>query len=170
VNNTRTDPDYFPGSGPNGIEMLSKLCVPIIYEGRVLGTINLESLRFNRFSNKEACTLEAFSKEIAPTMCKLMEEGSLNIKPIGPFFGSNRTGLEMSMDILRVIGCGESVQTKILYAVNVSWKPGTMILRELESKGYITLEHLTDSKNAYRITELGLRELAEYKKIKSLFQ
>jgi putative methionine-R-sulfoxide reductase with GAF domain len=68
VNNTSTDPDYFPGNSPNGIEMLSELCVPIIYEGNVLGTINLESMRYNNFTNKDASTVEAFSKEIAPAI------------------------------------------------------------------------------------------------------
>jgi predicted transcriptional regulator len=57
-----------------------------------------------------------------------------------------------------------------MYAVNISWRPGTMILRELESKGYITVELLNNSKKAYMITELGLRELTEYEKLKSLLQ
>jgi DNA-binding PadR family transcriptional regulator len=45
-----------------------------------------------------------------------------------------------------------------------------MILKELESKGYVTVEPLTDFRNVYRITELGLRELTEYEKLKSVLQ
>jgi predicted transcriptional regulator len=74
------------------------------------------------------------------------------------------------MDILKDIECGESVKTRILFASNDSWRPGTIILRELESKGYISVKSLSGSKKAYRITELGLTELAEYQKLKTFLK
>ncbi|MCK4702239.1 hypothetical protein KAT55_02670 [Candidatus Bathyarchaeota archaeon] len=42
VNDTSTDPDYFPGDGRDAVTMLSELCIPMIYREETLGTINFE--------------------------------------------------------------------------------------------------------------------------------
>jgi predicted transcriptional regulator/putative methionine-R-sulfoxide reductase with GAF domain len=163
VNNTQSDPDYFPRSGPNGLEMLSELCVPIIYEDRVLGTINLESKRLNSFSVNDALIVEAFSREIAPSMYKIIEGGSLITEPVESSV-STRSNLELCMDVLSVVEGGECVKTRIFNEVNVSWSPGVRVLRDLISRGFVNMEPLSDFRDAYRITELGSKTLIEYKK------
>lgn len=65
VTDTHLDPDYFPGQ-VNGIgEIRSELCVPIIYEGTVLGTINLESRNVSNYSVKDAHIVEEYAKVLA---------------------------------------------------------------------------------------------------------
>jgi predicted transcriptional regulator/putative methionine-R-sulfoxide reductase with GAF domain len=166
VNNTRTDEDYYPGNGPYAVEMLSELCVPIIHEENVLGTINLENRSFNSFSLNDAKIVEDLAKEIAPALNRILTNLELDKIPVRTV----RSREEIKMDILKAIKNGETNKTKICNAANVSWSPGTKILGELESVGHVTLEHYSKDVKIYIITDLGLRALTEFENLRSLIR
>ena len=166
VNDTQIDPDYYPGEGPIGVKILSELCVPIIFEDDVLGTINLESTRLNNFSIRAAFLVESFSNEVARALSRLREEkGTITITQSS---GVNRSSIEVYVDVLKVIADGETIKTKIFNLANVSWSTGTEILGKLESKGHVIVERLSSSRYVYRITGQGLSALSEYKRVKSI--
>jgi GAF domain-containing protein len=72
VNDTSGDPDYFPGDGADSYTMMSELCVPLVHEGKVLGTINLENLHPGRFTAEDARTAEAFAAEITGAVHRVL--------------------------------------------------------------------------------------------------
>lgn len=166
VNNTRNDTDYFPGTGLYAEEMLSELCIPIIYDDEVLGTINLENRSYNFFSIKDAYKVEELAKEIAPAVYRLKNIIDLDKHPARPV----RSREEIKMDILKAITNGETFKTKICNAANVSWSPGNKILEELESAGYVKVGPYSRHIKTYSVTELGLRALTEFENLRSLIR
>ena len=65
ITDTRLDPDYFPGQVNDSFEIRSELCVPVIYEGKVLGTINLESTNIANYSVRDAQIVEKYARILA---------------------------------------------------------------------------------------------------------
>lgn len=72
-----------------------------------------------------------------------------------------RSRLQIYFDVLIAVSEGETIQTRIMYRSNLSWKRIQQILVTLLDQGYVQMD---DEKNAkrYRITERGLRALQYY--------
>ncbi|MDO4574641.1 MAG: GAF domain-containing protein [Planctomycetia bacterium] len=60
-NDTENDPYYISG----GINARSSLTVPILFEGNILGVLNVESTKLNAFSEMDVRFIEIFVREIA---------------------------------------------------------------------------------------------------------
>ena len=162
VYDTSKDKDYYSGEGPNGVKMLSELCVPIAYKNQVLGTINLESTKPHHFTYKEAETLERFVKEIAKTAHKLTVKEATGAETTS---AKKRSTNDIQMEMLRSIKEGVTGITRICYAGKVPWYRGKPMLQQLEEEGYIILEQDTPHRKKYKITEKGLSALKVYDKL-----
>ena len=60
-NDTKNDPLYVPGA----INAKSSLTVPLVYNNKVIGTCNVESVKPNNFSSQDQLFLELYAKDIA---------------------------------------------------------------------------------------------------------
>ena len=165
VNDTRKDPDYFPGDGSDSFTMLSELCVPMIHEGTVLGTFNFESKQPGRFTEEDAEAAEVFTREVAEAVHRV-----LGHEPPGGGLQNccttrTRSSLDRYHDVLRAVHEGESVANKILNRVAIQWKPGKEMIDELVAKGYLAMEQVSASRHVYRITEEGVKVLKTYEDI-----
>lgn len=67
LNDVSKDPDYLDGS----LNTLSELVVPIIFEGRVLGVLNVESLDLNAFSVNDVQLVEVLAQNVGVTLTRL---------------------------------------------------------------------------------------------------
>jgi len=165
VNDTSGDPDYFPGDGADRYTMLSELCVPLVYEGEALGTINLESRRPGRFTAEDVEVAEAFAGEIAGAVHRVIGDrqvgGGLELCQVA----TARTALERCSDILRAAQGGETVMNKILNRAAIQWMPGKQLIEDLVCKGYLERGKASASRYAYSITEEGVKALETYESI-----
>ena len=162
VNDTRQDPDYFPGNGCDAVTMLSELCVPMIHHGKVLGTINLESLQPGRFSEEDARVAEAFTREIAEAVHRVRGD-----KPTsGGLQELRQVMIRSTMNnyhgILEVVHDGEKVLNRILYRVAIPWKRGKEMVGNLVAKGYLTRERISAARYIYKITDEGVEAMKNY--------
>jgi putative methionine-R-sulfoxide reductase with GAF domain/predicted transcriptional regulator len=149
VNNTRLDPDYFPGFGYDGVETLSELCVPIIYDSEVFGTINLESRRMANYSRRDAAVVEVFAEELAKIIYFKGQTGEGHEY----FNGKIRSSHDMYIDVLAAVDSGEGVATRILNSVNISWKRGKEILDQLVDNGLLESRRISHRSRIYSVTE-----------------
>lgn len=78
-----------------------------------------------------------------------------------------RSRVEITFDILEVIGAGLDSPTKIMYAANMSWSVLSEELKNLREKGLIEVVSLGKRKSV-RITGKGLELLKKYHEIKSI--
>jgi predicted transcriptional regulator len=163
VKDTRTDPDYLPGG--SNIQMLSEMCVPIVHQGRVLGTINFENQHSGHFSEEDAETAEAFTNEIAEAIHRVNGKRAPTEKLRGVYQVKNRSVMDRYRDILKAISEGETVLNRILNKTVIPWKPGKDMVNDLVTKGYLAKEQTSASRYAYRLTEEGLTALKTYEGI-----
>jgi putative methionine-R-sulfoxide reductase with GAF domain/predicted transcriptional regulator len=162
VNDTSMDADYFPGDGCDAVTMLSELCVPMIHQGEVLGTINLECRDSGRFSEEEARFAEAFASEVAEAVYKALGETPSAAGPRRPRFARNRSTMDNYHEILRAVHSGERVLNRILYRAAIPWKRGKEMADNLVAKGYLTKEKISAARYIYRITEEGVEAMKNY--------
>lgn len=158
VNDTRKDPDYFPGDGHDRFNMLSELCVPLIHRGKVLGTINFESRRQGAFSERDAEAAEAFTQEIAEAVYRLHGRWQYEGSP-ALVEGGVRSPMEVERDLLRVVLGGETVLNRILNRTAVQWKRGKELVDDLVARGLLVREGASARRYVYRVTEEGVKLL-----------
>ncbi len=60
--------DRFPDLRVNARRLPSLVCVPLLHEGRVAGTINLRSTKARAYPDRAVQTLEAIAKRLAPEL------------------------------------------------------------------------------------------------------
>jgi predicted transcriptional regulator len=165
VNDTRKDPDYYSGYSDDDSTMLSELCVPMIHGGKVLGTINFEDHEIGRFSEEDAETAEAFTREIAEAIHrvwgkKALVEGSRVVYQV-----KTRSSMDRYHDLLKAVNEGETVLNRILNRTVIPWKPGKDMVDDLVTIGYLAKEQSTARRYSYRITEEGFKALKTYEDI-----
>jgi len=165
VNDTREDHDYFPEDRGDSFTVLSELCVPIIHGGKVLGTINFESSKPGRFTEGEAEVAEAFMREIAEAVHRVLGHEPPRGGRQTFYMTRTRSSLDRYHDLLKVVQGGESVANKILNSAAIPWKPGKEMLDELVAKEYLAREQVSASRHVYRITESGVKVLKTYEGI-----
>ena len=83
---------------------------------------------------------------------------------------TRRSGFQIAVDVLTVIGEGEKRPTRIMYASNLSWNSlkGTLNIRV--GKGYVDEMFLNKKKKRYSITSKGTDVLGYYNRLESLVQ
>ena len=164
VNDTRLDPDYFPGDGHDAVTMLSELCVPMIHRGKVLGTINLECLQPGRFSEEDARVAEAFTREVADAVHFVRGDA-----PTGGlqtcYQVRNRSTMDNYHGILRAVYDDEKVLNRIVYRVALPWKRGKEMVNHLVIKGYLAKEQASAHRYVYTITDEGVKAMNTYEGI-----
>ncbi|MFH2110735.1 MAG: GAF domain-containing protein [Candidatus Bathyarchaeota archaeon] len=165
VNDTREDPDYFPGNGSDSFTMLSELCVPLIHGGKVLGTVNFESRHPGRFSEKDAETAEAFAGVIAGAVHRVREKYALMDGSRVVYQVKARSSMDRYHDLLKAVYEGETVLNRMLNRTVIPWNPGKSMVDDLVTKGYLTREKATARRYKYRITEEGIKALKTYEGI-----
>lgn len=163
VKDTRKDPDFLPGG--SNIQMLSEMCVPLIHQGKVLGTINFENRYPGHFSEEDANTAEAFANEIAEAIHRVKGKRAPTNELRGVYQVKNRSVVDRYRDILKTVSEGETVLNRILNKTVIPWKPGKDMVNNLVTKGYMVKEQTSGSRYAYRITEEGLTALKTYEGI-----
>ena len=170
VNDTEKDPDYFPGNGSDSFTMLSELCVPMVHNDKVLGTINFENRRPGRFSEEDAEAAEAFAAEIADAVHRVCGKRALVEGPQVVCQVGARSTVEMYHDLLRVVYEGETVLNRILNKTRIHWVTGKGMVDDLKVKGYIVREQVTARRYVYRITEEGIKALKTCEGIVGIFR
>ena len=165
VNDTQADPDYFPGDGGDSFTMLSELCIPLIHEGKALGTVNFESRQPGRFTSEEAETAEAFAAEISDTLHRVLGDEQAKGEHQTSYMTRTRSTLDRYHDVLRAVYEGESVMNKILNRTAIQWMPGKQLIDDLVCRGYLEKKKVTASRYTYSITGEGLKALKTYKGI-----
>ena len=162
VNDTRADPAYFPGESGASFTMLSEMCIPLIHEEKVLGTINFESRRPGRFTSEEA---EAFAGEISDALHRVLGDEQAKVRLQTCNLTRTRSTPDRYHDLLRAVRDGESVANRILNKAAIQWIPGKQLIDDLVCRGYLEKKKVSASRYAYRITEEGLKTyegIAEY--------
>ena len=161
VNDTREDPDYFPGEGRDAVTMLSELCVPMIYQDEVLGTINLECREADRFTEEDRRAVEALAREVAVAVHRVHgnpAEGESG----GGCGAKNRSTVDNYYGILVAVYDGETVLNRIVHRVALPWKRGKEMVSNLVAKGYLCREKKSAARYVYKITERGVEALKTY--------
>jgi len=81
-----------------------------------------------------------------------------------------RSKLQMSIEVLDTISCGEHRPTRLMYACNLSWRSINDVLSLLESKGYI--EDLSEEgmRKHLSITNNGKELLGYFSGLENLVQ
>jgi putative methionine-R-sulfoxide reductase with GAF domain/predicted transcriptional regulator len=161
VNDTREDPDYFPGDGWDAVTMRSELCVPMIYQDEVLGTINLECREAGRFTMEDRRAVEALAREIAEAVHRVRgdpAEGEVG----GGRGAKNRSTVDIYYGILVAVYDGETVLNRIVHRVALPWKRGKEMVSNLVAKGYLRREKISPARYIYKITERGVEALKTY--------
>ncbi len=161
VNDTRRDPDYFPGDGRNAVTMLSELCVPLIHEDEVLGTINLECRRPGRFTEEDKRLAEAFTREIAEAVHRIRVEAP-TAKPWERYSVKNRSTMDNYYGILVAVYNGETVLNRIVHRVALPWKRGKEMVTNLVTKGYLRKQKKSSARYIYNITDQGVKAMKTY--------
>jgi predicted transcriptional regulator len=164
VNDTRVDPDYFPGDGGDSHTMLSELCIPLIHDGKALGTVNFESKTLGRFTDDEAEAAEAFAGEITDALRRVLSEEPVSGGRIC-VITRTRSALDRYHDVLKAVRGGESVANKILNRAAIQWMPGKQMIEDLVRKGYLERKKATARRYTYSITEEGVKALKTYEEI-----
>jgi putative methionine-R-sulfoxide reductase with GAF domain/predicted transcriptional regulator len=161
VNDTSKDPDYFPGDGHDAATMLSELCIPLIHQDEVLGTINLECREAGRFTEEDKRVAEAFTKEIAKAVHKVQAK-----RPKGKLRErhsvKNRSAMDNYYNILVAVYNGEIVLNRIVHRVALPWKRGKEMVNNLVTKGYLRKEKISAARYVYKITDEGIKAMKTY--------
>jgi putative methionine-R-sulfoxide reductase with GAF domain/predicted transcriptional regulator len=161
VNDTSTDPDYFPGDGSDAFTMLSELCIPIIREGKALGTVNFECHQPGSFTEEDARVAEAFAREIAEAVHRVRGD-----TPTGEMWErysvKNRSTMDNYYEILEAVHDGEGVLNRIVHRVALPWKRGKEMVNNLVIKGYLTREKISAARYVYKITDEGVKAMNTY--------
>ena len=83
-----------------------------------------------------------------------------------------RSKLEIYMDILAAIRGGTVIPTRIMYRVNLSWKPLKQIFETLTTQGLIVEQSMDDDdkrkKRVYALTDKGENVLNYFDRTKAL--
>jgi len=162
VNDTRHDPDYFPGDGCDAVTMLSELCVHMIHREKSLGTVNFECRQPGCFSEEDARVAEAFTREIAEAVYRVRGEaatlGGAQERRV-----KTRSTSDIYHEILEVANGGEGVLNRIVHRVALPWKRGKEMVNHLAAKGYLTREKISAARYVYRITDKGVEAIKKYK-------
>ena len=161
VNDTRGDPDYFPGEGRDAVTMLSELCVPLIYQDEVLGTINLECREAGRFTEDDKRVAEALAQKIAEAVHRVRGDPAEG-KAGGGRGAKNRSTMDNYYGILVAVYGGETVLNRIVHRVALPWKRGKEMVSNLVEKGYLRKEKKSAARYVYRITKQGVEALKTY--------
>lgn len=161
VNDTRRDPDYFPGDGRDAFTMLSELCVPIIHEGEVLGTINLECRQAGRFTEEDKRIAEAFTREIAAVVHRVRGDTSKG-EAWERYSVKNRSTIDNYYSILLAVYNGEEVLNRIVHRLVLPWKRGKEMVNHLVAKGYLRKEKISAARYIYKITDEGVKAMKTY--------
>ncbi|GAI08079.1 unnamed protein product, partial [marine sediment metagenome] len=160
-NDTRADPDYFPGNGCDAVTMLFELCVPMIHRGKVLGTINFECRQPGCFSEEDVKVAEAFTREIAEAVHRVQgDEPTGGIQELRRM--KTRSTMDNYLEILKAVHDGERVLNRILYRVALPWKRGKEMVNKLVAKGYLTREKVSAARYIYKITDEGVMAMNTY--------
>lgn len=167
INDTSRDPDYYSGDPED--TMSSEMCVPMIHDGRVLGTINFEHMHPSRYTEKDVQAAEAFAGEIAEAVSRVHKTRQEK-KPGAAGHVKARSPIEIYRDILRTVNDGETVLNRILNNTAIQWKPGKELVNELVSKGYLSREKTSGRRYTYRITEEGVQALNAYDDVVKRFR
>jgi len=161
VNDTRQDPDYFPGNGYDAVTMLSELCIPMIHRGKVLGTINFECCQPGCFTEENARVAEVFTREVAEAVHRVRGDaptpGGAQERRV-----ETRSTSDIYHEVLEVVNGGEGVLNRIVYGVVLPWKRGKEMVTNLVAKGYLTKEKVSAARYVYRITDEGVEVSKKY--------
>jgi predicted transcriptional regulator len=83
---------------------------------------------------------------------------------------TRRSGFQIAVDVLTVIGEGEDRPTRIMYASNLSWNSLRGTIDILVGKGYVDEMFLNEKQKRYSITSKGSDVLGYYNRLESLVQ
>jgi len=87
---------------------------------------------------------------------------------------SRRSKFEIYMDILAEIKGGTVIPTRIMYGVNLSWKPLKQILKTLTAQMLIEEQSMGDidkrTRKVYALTEKGENVLNYFNRAKGLME
>jgi len=83
---------------------------------------------------------------------------------------TRRSGFQIAVDVLTVIGEGEDRPTRIMYASNLSWNSLRGTLDLLVTKGYVDEALMNQRKKRYSITGKGRDVLSYYDRLETLVQ
>ena len=83
---------------------------------------------------------------------------------------TRRSGFQIAVDVLTVIGEGEDRPTRIMYASNLSWNSLRGTLDLLVAKGYVDEVLMNQRKKRYSITGKGREVLSYYDRLETLVQ
>ncbi len=83
---------------------------------------------------------------------------------------TRRSGFQIAVDVLTVIGEGEDRPTRIMYASNLSWNSLRGTIDILVGKGYVDEMFLNEKQKRYSITSKGRDVLGYYNRLESLVQ
>ena len=83
---------------------------------------------------------------------------------------TRRSGFQIAVDVLTVIGEGEDRPTRIMYASNLSWNSLRGTLDLLVAKGYVDEALMNQRKKRYSITGKGMDVLSYYDRLETLIQ
>lgn len=83
---------------------------------------------------------------------------------------TRRSGFQIAVDVLTVIGEGEDRPTRIMYASNLSWNSLRGTLDLLVAKGYVDEALMNQRKKRYSITGKGREVLSYYDRLETLVQ
>ncbi len=161
VNDTRDDPDYFPGNGRDAVTMLSELCVPMIHGDTVIGTVNLECRRAGRFTEEDKEVAEAFTRMIAEAVHRVQADAPTG-EPRMSRGVKNRSTTDNYYGILAAVYNGETVLNRIVHRVALPWKRGKEMVTNLVEKGYLRREKISAARYVYKITDTGVRAMKTY--------
>ena len=81
---------------------------------------------------------------------------------------TRRSGFQIAVDVLTVIGEGEDRPTRIMYASNLSWNSLRGTLELLVAKGYVDEALVNLKRKRYSITGKGRDVLGYYDRLGTL--
>jgi putative methionine-R-sulfoxide reductase with GAF domain/predicted transcriptional regulator len=161
VNDTRRDPDYFPGDGRDAVTMLSELCVPLLHQRKVLGTINMECRQADRFTEQDKRLAKAFSRKISEAVHRVRGDTPKG-KAWVRYSVKNRSTMDNYYGILVAVYNGETVLNRIVQRVVLPWKRGKEMVTNLVAKGYLRKEKISAARYIYKITDQGVKAMKTY--------
>ena len=98
VSNAKQDKDYVHGRGDEKNEWLSELAVPVKINETVVAVLNIEDIKENNFTEKDAELVEILAEHVSSAMSRIEQTENL-IKSEEKY----RTFLESSMDAIFVV-------------------------------------------------------------------
>ena len=84
-----------------------------------------------------------------------------------------RSKLEIMLEVLSAVINGIDKPTRIMYAVNLSWRPTKSLLSSLVDQGLLTMKETPGggrSKRSYGITEKGTNTLRYFDGLKEIIE